>query len=165
MARLRQGDHGGFDELWHRYRQPLFTFLLRRTGSLATAEDALQQTFVRMFRFRASYDASRPFRRWLYGIAANAGRDAFSAQPEQWDPLPETAAGGPDPERGAHVRDLLVRTLHELEGTDRRVLLLTIEGFTSTEIGEMLSMNQNTVRVRLKRARDRIKLSLEVGHG
>ena len=162
MARLVAGDHAGFDELWNRWRQRAFSFLLRRTGSRAAAEDALQQTFWRVYRYRRSYDGRRAFRSWLFGIAANAGHDARRAEPDPWDPLPESTAGTSDPEGRAHARDVLVRALHALEGRDRRVLLLTIEGFTSPEVGEMLGMNANTVRVRLKRARDRLSAIREV---
>lgn len=161
MRRLDDGDRGAFDELWHRHRERVFAFLLRRTGSRPCAEDALQQTFTRVYRYRASYDPTRSFRSWLYGIAANVGTDARSAQAEMWEPLPTSLAARGDLEARTHARTVLVQALHSLEGTDRRVLLLTIEGFRSPEIAEMLDMNPNTVRVRLMRARERLRAARE----
>ncbi len=157
MARLTDGDRAAFDELWHRHRHRLFAFLLRRTGSRQSAEDALQQAFTRVYKYRASYDPSHRFRSWLFGIAANSGHDAKRAELGMWDPLPASLVGDGDLEARVHARDQIARALHQLDGTDRRVLLLTIEGFTSPEVATILEMNQNTVRVRLMRARKRLR--------
>jgi len=153
MAAVQRGDRPAYEALYARWRDPIFRFLLRRTGAVETAEDALQETWVRIFRFRDHYDAARPFRSWAYTIAANAGRDAARPQREVFQ-LPD------DPANPSDLRDLLVSALHALDPDDRRLLLLVIEGFTPGEVADMLQIAPGTARMRLSRARARVRESL-----
>lgn len=166
MVRLQAGDRHAYEELWGRWRHRIFQFLLRRTGSRQHAEDAFQRTWLKVYKYRSSYDPSRPFRSWLYRIAANAGSDArrgdgdlFYLPPEALDDVRWAT------QRDAHeVRDLAAKALLSLGEEDRRILLLTVEGFTSPEIAEMLDMNQATIRVRLHRARHHVRSVLGGPH-
>ena len=161
MSRVQNGDRHAFDELYRRWSRPLFSFLLKRTGRRAYAEEALQEAFLRVHRFADKYDTDRPFRSWLFRIAANAGRDA-------WFPdrnlltleVPETAVY--QPTDAIVARDLLVKGLFRLRPEDRNVLLLELEGFTPTEIAQMRDQKPVTVRSRLKRARTRLRTQLDV---
>jgi RNA polymerase sigma factor (sigma-70 family) len=166
MVRLQAGDRQAFEELWGRWRHPIFQFLLRRTGARQHAEDAFQRTWLKVYKYRQSYDPTRPFRSWVFRIAANAGTDARRADGDLFYLPPEAL----DDMRWAtttdshEVRDLAAKALHALNAQDRRILLLTIEGFTSPEIAELLEMNQATVRVRLHRARHTIRAALGGPH-
>ncbi len=162
MARLQAGDRGAYEELWSRWRHRIFQFLLRRTGSRQHAEDAFQRTWLKVYKYRHSYDPSRPFRSWLFRIAANAGSDARRADGDLFYLPPEALEDVRwATHRDSHeVRDLAAKALHTLKDQDRRILLLTIEGFSSPEIAEMLDMNQATVRVRLHRARRSVRAAL-----
>jgi len=166
MARLKADDPAAFDELWARWRHRIFQFLLRRTGSRQHAEDAFQRTWLKVYKYRHSYDETRPFRAWLFRIAANAGHDARRADGDLFYLPPEALedvrwATGRNP---YELRDLAARALRQLSKQDRRILLLTIEGFSSPEIAEMLGMNQVTVRVRLHRARHQVRADLGGPH-
>ena len=161
MRLVQRGDRGAFDELYRRWSRPLFSFLLKRTGRRSYAEEALQETFLRVHRFSDRYDIDRSFRSWVFRIAANAGRDA-------WFPdrnlltleVPETVVH--QPTDAIVARDLLVKGLFRLRPEDRNVLLLELEGFTPTEIAEMRAQKPVTVRSRIKRARTRLRSQLEV---
>jgi len=153
MVRLQGGDVSAYDALYARYSARVFQFLVRRTGSRLAAEEALQETWLRVFRFRHRYQPERRFSAWLYTIAAHAGHDAREPDFESFDWEPPT-------QDDVHLRDYVIRALHALEPEDRRVILLTIEGYTSVEVGEMLSMRAGTVRMRLKRARETMKAKL-----
>jgi RNA polymerase sigma-70 factor (ECF subfamily) len=162
MVRLQQGDRRAFDELWSRWRHRIFQFLLRRTGSRQHAEDAFQRTWLKVYKYRQSYDGVRPFRSWLYRIAANAGSDARRADGDLLYLPPEALEDmrWAEDHNAYEVRDLAVRALQALGDQDRRILLLTIEGFSSPEIAEILVMNPATVRVRLHRSRQRVRKAL-----
>jgi RNA polymerase sigma-70 factor (ECF subfamily) len=71
------GDFGAFDLIVGRYRQDLYFFLLRFMGERASAEDAVQETFLRLHQYAGQFDARREFRPWLYSIAANWARDVL----------------------------------------------------------------------------------------
>jgi DNA-directed RNA polymerase specialized sigma24 family protein len=157
MARVYAGSHAAYEELYARWYRPIFSFLLRRTGSRSKAEDALQETFLRLFRYRRRYQLGRPFRAWIFAIAANAGRDARRPEPEIfWLEGP----GDSSPE----LRSILVSALHQLKAADRRLLLLAAEGFEGPEIAQMLDLRPGAVRMRLSRARERVRAVLEEAH-
>lgn len=61
--------------LMGRYRNEIYGYLCRYTGNKAIAEDAFQETFLQVHLAGHTYDASRPFRPWLYAIATNKARD------------------------------------------------------------------------------------------
>lgn len=149
MADLQDGDPAAYEELYQRWKGPIFHFLVRRTGSHQAAEEALQETWLRVYRFRGSWQRGRKLSSWLYAIAANAGRDAREVDTTAFE-LDPGANSRPE------VRDYLVRALHALAPEDRRVLLLVSEGFESPEVAEMLGISASAVRMRLKRAREQV---------
>ncbi len=146
MALVASGDRSAYEALYARWSPSTFTFLLRRTGSRARAEEALQETWLRIYRYRSSFQPGKKFAPWVFAIAANAGRDARRPEPGLLH-LEGEASDETD------LRDRLVAGLHHLDPIDRRLLLLAVQGFTSTEIGEMVQVNPGAVRMRLSRAR------------
>ena len=60
-----------------RHALPVFHFLCRQTGNEADANDLAQETFVRVFKARASFRAEQKFSTWLFTIAANLARNHF----------------------------------------------------------------------------------------
>lgn len=152
MAAAREGDHQAFRTLFDRYRERVFSFLMRRTGRRQNAEEAFQITWLRLWQWRARYDPSRPLRPWLFTIAANAGSDARRPTPEDFREVVELSGGT----AGREARDALLSALHELSPADRRLLLFVGEGYTSQEIAAMEGLKPGTVRMRIKRARERV---------
>ncbi|MCP4805861.1 MAG: RNA polymerase sigma factor [Proteobacteria bacterium] len=163
MARAVAGDKDAWHELWSRWNAPIHAFLLKRTGSRVTAEEAGQQTWIKVWKYRKSYDGKRPFRSWLFRVAVNAGHDAARAESTMWTLDEEALKKIPAAENQdtLELRQLLSRALHELSPVDRRILLLNIEGFSSAEIGEVLEMNATTVRVRLHRSREQLRGAID----
>jgi len=162
MAAVRQGDRSSYDELYARWRLPLFRYLLRRTCSRSHAEDALQETFLRVYKYRSSYAPERAFKPWIFRIATNAGHDARAPAPETMMLRPEAVPTSFDDRRRLEMRDLLVRALHALDPGDRRALLLLGCGLNSSEVAEILEMSASTVRTRAQRARKALKERLDV---
>lgn len=75
MCAYANGDSQAFEELFNRYRKPLFTFLLQRTQEKGIAEDLFQEVFMRIIRGRSRYKPEGSFRSWLFTIASNALTD------------------------------------------------------------------------------------------
>jgi RNA polymerase sigma factor (sigma-70 family) len=68
-AAERAAARAGFDELFARYRQPLWGFFRRRLDDAARAEELAQETFLVVLRNAARWEPRASFRSWLYGIA------------------------------------------------------------------------------------------------
>ena len=66
----------------------VYGFLVRRLRDRSLAEDLYQETFLKLHRARHTYDASRPFRAWLFGIVHNLATDALRSRGR----LPETTS-------------------------------------------------------------------------
>ena len=86
MLRVKAGDEAAFDYLVQKYRRPLVSFMYRMAHNAAAAEDLAQEVFLRVYRSRASYEASAKFSTWLYRIATNLAvnhaRDTRHERPE-----------------------------------------------------------------------------------
>src|SRR5579863_5562544 len=86
MLRAKAGDQSAFDYLVQKYRRPMISFMYRMARNSAAAEDLAQEVFLRVYRSRASYEASAKFTTWLYRIATNLAvnhaRDTRHERPE-----------------------------------------------------------------------------------
>jgi RNA polymerase sigma-70 factor, ECF subfamily len=99
MLRVKAGDQPAFDYLVQKYRRPIVSFMYRMARNASAAEDLAQEVFLRVYRSRASYEASAKFTTWLYRIATNLAvnhaRDTRHERPEVTVSLDE-----PDEESG-----------------------------------------------------------------
>jgi RNA polymerase sigma-70 factor (ECF subfamily) len=77
MERLIAGRDAALNDLMERHATPVFHFLCRMVGNEDDANDLAQETFVRVFRARASFRPSEKFSAWLFTIAANLARNHF----------------------------------------------------------------------------------------
>jgi len=151
-----------FEELFRDYRQPILNYIFRLVGDSAVAEELTQQAFVKAFRAlpKLAVDANR--RAWLYRVATNTCYDYLRRRRlVQWVPLLERNGpsyvdkGLDDP---ASQQDAVQRTLDCLSPSDRAVLILyCVEGYATSEIGQMLGISQGAVKTRLCRARERFR--------
>ena len=82
-AAVRSGDTAVFTALVERRRRELLVHCYRMLGSLSDAEDAVQETFLRAWRYRESVKEGLPLRPWLYRIATNACLDAIGRDPRR----------------------------------------------------------------------------------
>lgn len=160
MLEFQQGARDTFEELFRRYREPVYRFFRRRLSDVARAEELAQETFVAVLRGATRYEPRALFRTYLYGIALNllaaerrkAGRETTGVFPEEGE-RPERAVAG-DPDAGLWVR----RAVAQLEAEHREVLLLReYEQLSYAEIAALLQVPVNTVRSRLFRARLALK--------
>jgi RNA polymerase sigma-70 factor, ECF subfamily len=83
LDRYRRGERRAFDTLVERYHRELFNFLVHLTHDATIAEDAFQETFLQVHRSAAAFDATRPFKPWLFTIAANKARDTLRQRMRQ----------------------------------------------------------------------------------
>src|SRR5262245_60866305 len=97
-AAIRAGDEGAFNSLADRHRRELLIHCYRMLGSLHDAEDAVQDTFLRAWRYRESVKEGSPLRPWLYRVATNSCLDAI-AKDERRSALAAQAAEAGAPRR------------------------------------------------------------------
>jgi RNA polymerase sigma-70 factor (ECF subfamily) len=177
VRRAQAGDQFAYEELVRIHQPRLLAVIggiLRRGEDV---EDVAQQALLKAYLSLKRFDLRSAFGTWLYKIAVNECWDYFrkkkvrplvyeanlsDEQVRQMEGLPEDRDGafshsGVDAARRAEQRDLLDRLLVELDEKDRAMLVMKeVAGFTVEEIGGVLELNVNTVKVRLFRARGRL---------
>ena len=164
MERVREGELDCLTGLFERYQGPLFGFLARlANGDREVAEDLTQNVFVRVLRYRASYQPGQPFRAWVYQMARHVWADHYQRQRPSADleEVEKTTAHGraAQAQRAHHDQQ---QALHEalalLPAAQREVLVLhRFQGFDYAEIGEQLGCTAGAARVKAHRALDALR--------
>lgn len=165
MRTLAEGEDLALNRLMDAWSQPLISYLMRLTGSHATACDLAQETFVRVHRHRFEYRTSQKFSTWLFAIATNLARNHARwrsrhpealTEPENLRELPVASTHAtPDEQAAANERLAAVqKAVSELPHDMREVLILsTWHGMSHAEIARVQSTTEKAVEVRLYRAR------------
>ena len=157
MARVALGERNCLEVLVRRHATRLLTFLARMAGDRHQAEELFQDVFLTVWVKRRQYQFPRPFKPWLYAIAANRchavarGRRPVASLE---DAVP--AAADPSPEECAVATETaaLVATAVTLLPPKQRavVVLRTWEGMSYSEIAEALGRTEATVRSHMQQA-------------
>lgn len=155
MLEFQGGSHEAFEELFARYREPLYGFFRRRLDGKERASDLTQETFLAVLRASARYQPRALVRTYLYGIALKLLSSERRLE-RRSDPRPQPDAV--DVESSLWVR----QALEKLDGSEREILMLReYEQLSYSEIAKLLRLPLNTVRSRLFRARMALKNYLE----
>jgi RNA polymerase sigma-70 factor (ECF subfamily) len=157
IQRTGEGDRAAFDKLYRRYARPVFGLALRRLGDRGRAEDAVQETFVSIWRSASTYKPERgPGAPWLYGVARNAIVDRSRARYEPPAEAPDEAAAEPGPEDRAEqswTQWQVHSALERLPEREREVIALAYwSDLSQSEVAERLGIPLGTVKTRTRSA-------------
>jgi RNA polymerase sigma-70 factor (ECF subfamily) len=170
MADAARGCRESMNALVCRYAGPLLTFIQRMIGDRHRAEELLQEVFLATWVQRRKYLAGRPFRAWLFGIAANKCRAAFRrpalATVDCGDDSPGAAvAGGPTPVEAAIAAEtaaVVGAAVAELPPGQRTILVLRVyNGLAYEEIARIVGRTEATVRSQMCHALRAVRRRLE----
>ena len=164
-----------FESLVREAYRPAYGLAYRLTGNASEAEDLMQETFVRAFRFFHRYDDALPFSSWLYRIMTNAHIDLVRRRGKLrttsldhganegssgWEvPDPDSA---PDREMMRNAVDDTVQAgLLAMTAEFRTaVLLADVEGLAYEEVADIMRTSVGTVRSRIHRGRKQLRAYL-----
>jgi RNA polymerase sigma factor (sigma-70 family) len=150
---LKNGSDAAFAELFEDVHRQLYHFFLKKLRSSTLAEDLVQETFIKLWRYRASLDPALPLSLQLFRIARTVGIDALrkaartrvvalpDADLEPLAPLVEFL-----PESG------MMQALSILTPQCRRIIEQRLQGFSNQEISANLSISKKTVENHINKA-------------
>ncbi len=157
------GDEQAFERLVETYASPVYNLAYRMLGDPAEAEDAAQETFIRVYRRLHTYDPSRKFSSWVLAIASHYCIDRLRRRRLQKVSLEDLPPWAPlvsreeDPEEHVVVSDRNTRLqalLDRLPPNYRLPLVLHYwYGFSYDEICEITGLSLSALKTRLHRAR------------
>mgnify|MGYP001281933204 CR=1 FL=1 len=169
-------DQGHLGLLVKRYRTPLYNFVYRFVGDRETAEDIVQETFLRCLRHSHQYPAIEQVSTWLYTIAGNLAKTELRRRKRwHWVPIgpsddeqrtsfyePVDKDRLPGEQTDANrVQDTVVKAIHNLpEEFCEAVLLRDLNGFSYDEISKIINCPVGTVKSRVNRGRLRLQKTL-----
>ncbi len=151
-------DHSAFKAIYERYAPEVYRFQKRLLGDRHSAEDAVQDTFVRLHRGLKGYDATRPFRPYVFSVARNVAVDVLRvrAKRPRAETLGDAATEGTSAADSASQGErttAVAESLATLAPEHRSLLLLRhVHGMKLEELAEGLACTDRTIRNRLRAA-------------
>lgn len=170
MELFQAGHQTAYDLLFERYKKRIYHFLFRYTHNENDSEDLLQETFLRVYRSRNSYNRIAKFSTWLYTIALNLAKTHYKKKQKMEmvsflnDDMHQTFEVSDmiddhelEPDRMYQKRTLvrcIEKALQKISTDFREVLILRdIQGLSYEEISEVTGFPMGTVKSKLNRGR------------
>jgi RNA polymerase sigma-70 factor (ECF subfamily) len=160
-----------FNVLVQRYKNPLTNFVFRFLGDYESCADVVQETMIKVYRYKDSYSSVAKFSTWVFTIAGNLARTEYRRQRRRnlfsindygedhstYD-LPDESSR-PDVVTDSGIKDEIIqKALLKVKETYREaVILRDIQGLSYEEISEILGVNEGTVKSRINRGRAQLQ--------
>jgi RNA polymerase sigma-70 factor (ECF subfamily) len=161
MDAYARGSQAAFEELFRRYEHRAYGYFLRRVRCEARAGDLYQELFLRLHRFRGTYDPGRPFEPWFFHIARNVLVDDWRRRYREAEVALEEArfvSAEPDAEARAAARESAARQLVDLTPEQARILVdAKVRGLDYAEIADTLSKSVDAVKQTASRTLRRLR--------
>lgn len=167
VARVLAGDSQAYAILVARYRAPCARFAVRMLGAREDAEEVLQDAFVRAYRSLARCEDPERFGSWLFRILANRCRTAGTRRGRReqtfvHDEFALLEASEEHPAEQAAWREEIHRALMRLEPEQREAFLLKhVEELGYDEMAEITGVGVSALKMRVKRACERLRVLLQ----
>ncbi len=176
IERARSGDDVAFNEVVRTYRKRILGTISRLIGRPEDVEDVGQDVFLRLYYSMEQLRTADMFEPWLYRLTVNAAYDYLRKQKRKKESrisdlsetqvtLADAAAGGlatQEEQRKSGIREFVQRLLGSVSEEDRLLLLMKeVEGLSVKDLEKVYGINENAVKVRLFRARQRVLKAFE----
>lgn len=171
IKRACQGDDSAFNQVIQAYRKSILGTIARLIGRPEDVEDVGQEVFLRLYFSLDQLRTPEVFEAWMYRLTVNAAYDYLRRQKrrpearmadlsEQQVMMADASAGTKregEVQRRKRVRELVGALLNSVSEQDRILLTLKeIEGLSLKELEKVYGVNENALKVRLFRARQRV---------
>ena len=161
VAGALRGDEDALADLVRMAAPTALAAARRITADTSLAEDATQEAFLRAFRALDRYRPNSSFRAWMRTIAIRCAIDIVRKRRFE-SPLPERQPAPGSEESRHEDADLLRAALARLSPLDREILLAReIEGMADRDIARRFEITLTTVRVRIHRARKKLRAQFQ----
>jgi RNA polymerase sigma-70 factor (ECF subfamily) len=179
VERLRQGEDEAFEELLRTYEDPVYNLVYRLLNQPVDAPDVVQEIFVKVYRNLGHFQGNSTLKTWIYRIAVNEAYNhrrwfsrhkknevGISASDENHlglsDVLPDRCRSPFDLTADHETRALIEEALLKINPVFRSaVVLRDIEDMNYDEIAEVLQISLGTVKSRIMRGREALRVELE----
>lgn len=172
VRRAQAGDESAFQEIVERYQSKVFSIIHGIVRQRNDVEDIAQQVFAKVYFSIRNFDFRSSLITWIYKITVNECFDYLRKKKVRKlvyesdmseDEVRRVENSEPSVERGARAdttlarRDYIVKLMDRVSDEEKNLLMLKeVEGYSVEELAGMLKMNENTIKVKLFRARQKL---------
>jgi RNA polymerase sigma-70 factor, ECF subfamily len=164
IRRCREGDRQAMEEVYERLKAPFFGLVFRYTRDRASAEDVLQDVFIKIFTHLDNLDKDEAFLGWAYRIAVNTGlshvrhNKMLLKKSVPLNGVNHTLGDSEAEDRENLVKKSLEKALTHLTSKLKSVFILhDVQGFKHHEIAQMMGCSVGTSKSQLFKARKKIR--------
>ncbi|MGI5859662.1 MAG: sigma-70 family RNA polymerase sigma factor [Tepidanaerobacteraceae bacterium] len=174
IRQAKKGDVLAFENLISGYEKKVYNTVYRFFNNVEDAMDITQEIFIKVFTSLYGFRENSSFSTWLYRIAVNTCIDFLRKKKEDMLPIKEEMAVGGEIKLGSHtespeeyverreLKQALMKAINTLPEEQRMcVILRDIQGFSYTEISDILICSLGTIKSRLYRGRRALKEKLK----
>jgi len=180
IQNAQKGDDAAFNQVVVAYRKRILGTIARLIGRPEDVEDVAQEVFLRLYYSLDQLRTPEVFEPWLYRLTVNAAYDYLRKQrrrnesrmsdlSEQQVMMADAVAGGKaatEDHRLKQVKELVESLLGSVSEQDRILLTLKeVEGLSLKELEKIYAVNENALKVRLFRARQRVLAAYQASRG
>ena len=167
----KNNTEAAFNILVQRYKNPLTNFVFRFLGEYEACNDVVQETMIKVYRYKDSYRSVAKFSTWIYTIAGNLARTEYRrrrrrnifsindyGEEHKTYELPDETQR-PDVITDSGIKDEIIQKalLKVKEAYREAVILRDVQGMSYEEISEILGVNEGTVKSRINRGRAQLQ--------
>src|SRR3954454_7241301 len=171
IERARNGEDAAFNQILQAYRKRILGTIARLIGRPEDVEDVGQEVFLRLYYSLDQLRTAEVFEPWLYRLTVNAAYDYLRRQKrrhesrmsdlsEQQVMMADAVAGGKvtqEAQRRTNLKEFVDALLDSVSEEDRLLLTLKeVKGLSLKELEQVYQVNENALKVRLFRARQRV---------
>mgnify|MGYP006283056845 CR=1 FL=1 len=169
MVDLCNGDEDAFSEVVRRFQAPIYSLLIRMLGNEEDAQEMLQLTFCRVYRYKDKFDPDRKLVNWIFTIASNLAKKEWRRR-SRWVSVPLehvnlTSSGKTAPHYDAgrvQLKASIEEAVDMLPPHYREPFILRErEQMSYEDIAEVLGIRLGTVKSRINRARGKLREMLD----
>lgn len=159
---LKRGDVGSFEQIFEKYRRPVFAYARGILKDEALAEDCVQETFLELVRKSESIDIARGVKGWLFRVARNRAIDALRKRSREVtsDRSDHRADPGPGPDGdliSVEASESVMEAVSKLKDAEREIVMLRFfGGLTFAEAESATGIPLNTLIWRCRRALEKL---------
>ena len=171
----KNNDEKAFEILIQRFKNPLTNYVYRFLGDYDSCVDVVQETFIKVYRYKDNYSSVAKFSTWIYTIAGNLARteykrsrrrnlfsiNSYGEENKSFE-IPDES-NRPDVEVDANMkREIIQKALLKVRDSYREaVILRDIQGLSYEEIAKIIGIEVGTVKSRINRGRAELQKLLK----
>lgn len=171
----QNNEEKAFEILVQRFKNPLTNFVFRFLGDYDLCIDVVQETFIKVYRYKDNYSSVAKFSTWIYTIAGNLARTEYQrrkrknifsinwyGEEEKTFDIPDNSYR-PDVTADANIKnEIIQKALLRVKDTYREaVILRDVQDLSYEEIAEILKIEVGTVKSRINRGRAELQKYLK----